>query len=382
MRQGLTVSVTWMIQSKEVNMEYIIFLTYRCNLNCSYCFASNVVFDNNSAKYSLSDDKSNQIISFIKRDILKRKSKDNSIVFFGGEPTLVPHVIDYIIRETSDLNLKYSIYTNGLLLDRIPKYILSKLDTILIAIDGDKAVHEIYKPVGSYDKILRNVRSIRNEFQGELIARITMEEKTDIYKSVTNLLDDFDFVHWQIVNKPYFNDPKFLLASYAVNIDKLCDFWIDALANGIIYGIVPFIEIVSYLLTGIESGHESFWCGCGKEVMAIDVQGNIYQCDEYINRPDMILSSIEKQNVNLNYRPHTEIFEDCKKCSISSICLGRCKKSLETLSPEQLRIYCSLTHMLISKLDSQIDTIREIITQNQWEMDCFPHSIYNTEVIP
>lgn len=363
-------------------MEYIIFLTYRCNLNCSYCFASNVVFDKDLTKYSLSDDRTNQLINFIKHDILRRKSKDNSIVFFGGEPTLVPNIIDYIINETRNLDLKYSIYTNGLLLDRIPKHILLKLDTILVAIDGDKTVHETYKPVGSYDRIIKNVRYIKNEFQGELIARITMEEKTDIYKSVTNLLDDFDFVHWQIVNKPYFNNPEFLVESYAINIEKLCNFWVDALANGIIYNIVPFIEITSYLLTGIENGRESFWCGCGKEIMAIDVQGNIYQCDEYINRPDMILSSINELNVSLNYRAHTKIFEDCKKCDISSICLGRCKKSLETLPPEQLRIYCSLTRVLISKLDSKIDIIRKIIKQNQWAINRFPRSVYNTEIIP
>lgn len=371
-----------MNQSKENNMEYIIFLTYRCNLKCPYCFASNVVFDENSSKYCLSDSNTDQLIKFIKRDVSRRSSKNNSIVFFGGEPLLIPDVIDYIIKATSDLNLKYSIYTNGLLLDVIPQQILLKLNTILVAIDGDKRAHETYKPVGSYEKILEKVRRIRTIFPGELIARITMEEKTNIYESVTNLLDAFDFVHWQIVNKPYFDNPQSLLESYSYNINRLCNFWIDALDKGVIYNIIPFNEIMSHLIADDLNGYQSFWCGCGQDVMAIDVEGHIYQCDEYINKPESSISSIQLQDVDLNYKSHTELFNDCKNCSISSICLGRCRKSLETLSIEQIRIYCSLTHILIETLEANVEQVRRIISQNQWSINFFPHSIYNTEIIP
>lgn len=363
-------------------MEYIIFLTYRCNLKCPYCFASNVVFDENSSKYCLSDSNKEQLIKFIKHDILIRSSKDNSIVFFGGEPTLVPDTIDYIINQTSGLNLKYSIYTNGLLLDAIPQHILLKFNTILVAIDGDKSAHETYKPAGSYEKVIKKIQNIRNIFPGELIARITMEENTNIFESVTNLLNIFDFVHWQIVNKPHFDDPQALLESYSFNLDRLCNLWVETLAKGIIYNIVPFNEIMSHMLVEDLNGHKSFFCGCGQDVMAIDVEGRIYQCDEYINKPNSNVSSIQSQDVDLNYKSHTEIFDDCKDCSISSICLGRCRKSLETLSTEQIRTYCSLTYILIKKLETKVEQVRKIIIQNQWNIDCFPHPIYNTEIIP
>lgn len=362
-------------------MEYIIFLTYRCNLKCAYCFANNVVIGEKSS-YCLSIDKTNQIINYIKEDISKRSSTKNSIVFFGGEPTLVPELIDYFIDKTSELDLTYSIYTNGLLLDHIPQNIISKLNTILVAIDGDKTAHETYKPIGSYEKIINNVRKIKKFFHGELIARITMEENTNIFKSVITLLDDFDFVHWQIVNKPYFNSPETLIESYKFNINKLCNYWIESLSKGIIHNIIPFIEITSYLLAGKKNNKRSFWCGCGNDVMAIDINGNIYQCDEYINRPDRSISTIDKKNINLNYKSHTDLFVDCKNCNISSICLGRCRKSLETLPPEQIRIYCSLTNILIEKIESNLDLIKFSMEKKQLNISNFPHSLYNTEVIP
>lgn len=377
-------SETQAIQSKENNMEYIIFLTYRCNLRCPYCFASNVVFNQSPSKYCLSDENIRQLTKFIRHDISRRYSKDNSIVFFGGEPTLALDTIDYIIKETSDLNLKYSIYTNGLLLDTIPQHLLSKLNTILVAIDGDKRAHETYKPIGSYDKVIRAVQKIRGLYPGELIARITMEENTNIYESVTNLLKDFDFVHWQIVNKPSFNNSKALIESYTCNINKLVDFWIDAMAGGVIYNIIPFNEIMLRLISADLNDCPSFLCGCGKDVMAIDVEGRIYQCDEYINKPNGSISSIFSQDrdVDLNYKSHTELFDDCKTCNISSICLGRCRKALETCSTAQIRTYCSLTHILIEKLATEVESVRNIITHNQWSINCFPHSIYKTEIIP
>ena len=337
-------------------MEYIIFLTYRCNLRCSYCFASNVVFHNES-DYSLSSQKTNQIIEFIKRDIFKRRSEDNSIVFFGGEPTLVPGIINEIINNTKGLGLRYSIYTNGLLLDLLPQHILDQLNSILVAIDGDKKTHELYKPVGSFDKIINNVSKVRNNFNGELIARITMEEETDIFWSVTNLLNEFDFVHWQIVNKPYFNDPLLLIKRYEKNIKKLYDYWINALSHGNIYNIIPFNEIMTYILSN-QKVENSFWCGCGKSVMAIDINGKVYQCDEYINRPNSCIGSIDDQDIILKYSPHSEICTVCRNCSISSICLGRCKKSLETLPLDNLQVYCSLTKILINQLCSNARDFR------------------------
>lgn len=167
---------------------------------------------------TISDIKIEQICKYIENDIAINNRKNNSIVFFGGEPSLVPDIILRIIERTSYLNLNYSIYTNGLLLNNLPDILLEKLQTILIAIDGDKKSHETYKPIGSYEKAINNIKCIRNKTNAQIIGRITMEENTNIYMSVKNLLEIFDFVHWQILNKTSFNDPQKLEKNYRIQI--------------------------------------------------------------------------------------------------------------------------------------------------------------------
>lgn len=362
-------------------MEYILFLTYRCNLNCSYCFAKNMVHNIATNQMNITDENLDAICKFIEADIAINKRQNNSIVFFGGEPSLVPELILEIIEKTAHLKLKYSIYTNGLLLDVLPNALLEKLQSILIAIDGDKNVHERYKPKGSYDKIINNVKLIKQRTSAQLIARITMEEDTNIYQSVKNLLDTFDFVHWQIVNKNSFLDSTTLIQTYSTNVNRLFQEWIEKLKLGRIQHIIPFNRIVFSLLTNEKAC--SFRCGCGSSILAIDIAGNIYTCDEYIENQNNAIGSIFDDNFNLiSYKKHTDLFQDCSNCEVSSICLGRCRKELETQPIEHIRIYCTLSKILINTIKNHLNEIRAIITNQHLDLNQLHTEIYNTEIIP
>lgn len=361
-------------------MEYILFLTYRCNLNCEYCFAKNVVHDRRNV-LSLTHNSIDKICKYIENDIVINNRTDNSIVFFGGEPSLVPGIISEIIDKTTHLNLNYSIYTNGLLLDRLPDQLLEKLHSILVAIDGDKSVHEKYKPIGSYDSIINNVRLIKPKTDAQIIARITMEEETNIYKSVEKLLFDFDYVHWQIVNKDSFNNSKKLVHNYEKNIFLLFNHWLDSLNNGIILNIIPFNRIVLSILTNEQLS--SFRCGCGSSIQAIDVNGNIYSCDEYIENKNKIIGNIIDNKYDIvKYKSHLELFEDCKNCTVSQICLGRCRKLLESKKAEHIRTYCKLSKILINTILNSIEDIKRIISEQNINIEQFHTEIYDTEIIP
>lgn len=361
-------------------MEYILFLTYCCNLSCEYCFAKDLVH-NNKGNATISQEHINRICNYIKSDIILNHRKNNSIVFFGGEPSLVPDVIIDIINKTYDLNLKYSIYTNGLLIDKLPDILLEKMQTILVAIDGYKESHERFKPQGSYEQIINNVQSIRNRTNAQIIGRITLEEESNIFYSVKNILKYFDFVHWQIVNKNDFVNPEKFINDYKNNVNDLFAYWKESLKNGVVLNIIPFNRIVLSLLTNEKSA--SFRCGCGSSIQAIDIDGNIYSCDEYINQTSQSIGNINSNAHNLiKYKSHIELFADCGKCDISNICLGRCRKSLETQPPKLIKIYCALTHILVDMILQSLDEIRDIITSQKIDWKRLHTEIYNTEIIP
>lgn len=362
-------------------MEYILFLTYRCNLNCQYCFAKSLVHNNKKNKATISAENIAKFCRYIEKDISINNRQNNSIVFFGGEPSLVPEVILDIIEKTSHLNLRYSIYTNGLLLDRLPISLLKQLQTILVAIDGDKECHETYKPKGSYDLIIDKVKLIRNKTDAQIIARITMEEETNIDVSVSNLLNHFDFVHWQIVNKNTFNNSGKLIENYRQNVKSLFDKWKLSLKGGIVLNIIPFNRIVYSLITNETT--ISFRCGCGTSIQAIDINGNIYLCDEFIEDQSNTVANIQDDNYKaVSYKSHIELFNDCNNCDVSTICLGRCRKCLETQPPNQIRTYCELTKILIHMIIDSIEEIKDIIFDKKINLDSLRSEIYNTEIIP
>ena len=262
-------------------MEYALYFTYRCNLSCEYCFIKNFVGSEDKENKTITPETIKQVCQYIENDIKTNAREDNWLAFSGGEPCMEPGVILDLMAGTSHLNLRYAMYTNGMLLNRLPDELLEKMHCFLIAIEGDKKIHESYKPTGSYDKILSNVKEIKRRTTAETIARLTIQENSNICRSVGDLADHFDFVYWQIVNKDSFDNPKAFIDNYTLNIPKLFDSWKEALKRGRVLNYIPFSRIV---LSQIENKTiPSFWCGSGSDHQAIDMHGNIYTCDEFLD---------------------------------------------------------------------------------------------------
>lgn len=87
-----------------------IMLTYRCNLQCPYCFANEFV---NRQSADISRDHFEQALDFI------TKSGFTKIGLIGGEPLLHPDFAWFMQRLIDDERVKMiQVYTNGLLMDR------------------------------------------------------------------------------------------------------------------------------------------------------------------------------------------------------------------------------------------------------------------------
>ncbi|WP_461210677.1 radical SAM protein [Desulfocurvus sp. DL9XJH121] len=84
-----------------------IFVTYRCNLACSYCFAREL-----HTEYP--DDLSPE--NFARLLAWMRGAGMPSVAFIGGEPTLHPRLVE-MIAETVDAGTAAVLFTNGLFPD-------------------------------------------------------------------------------------------------------------------------------------------------------------------------------------------------------------------------------------------------------------------------
>ncbi len=145
--------------------------------------------------------------------------------------------------------------TNGLLLDRLEPSYVNRFHTILVSIDGDEALTDFYRGAGTFRKVVDNLKLIKkNGFSGELIARMTVMENTEIYEQVRWLLqnDEFSFssVHWQLNAGFWKNDfarrdfKRWSEESYNPGIRGLVKFWVDHMEEkGVVLRLYPLLGL-------------------------------------------------------------------------------------------------------------------------------------------
>lgn len=352
-------------------------------MRCSYCSISNVRMDTSRDSKKLDNETISSIIRYIEQDINKNKHNDNRLIFFGGEPLLVPDILNKIIKKTAHLNLKYLIYTNGSLLNQLPLEILNEMSVVFVSIDGNKLNHEKYRGINSYDLIVQNLMKLKATGKSHIIGRMTPEEDTNIYDSVINVLPLVDSVHWQLVNKPKFNDIDNFLENYKKGITSLCDFWISNLRKGEVKQIIPFQAVTSSLLANNNDKPDMFRCGALRTLQVIDIYGNIYYCDEQVGNKDRIVGHVNNghnlKTINTNPKKFSR---GCSTCNILNICRGRCWKCLSEYDDEQILGYCKLTKALVETLSNNLTTIKNIMDKNHLKIADIYKGPYYTEEIP
>ncbi|NHJ39664.1 MAG: 4Fe-4S cluster-binding domain-containing protein, partial [Asgard group archaeon] len=159
-------------------MNYFIILTRTCNLKCNYC-GEDATF-----KY-LPIDIAYHIKSL--EDFIKKDNSEITIQFYGGEPLLRISLMQMIMDSIENVK-HWSVQTNAINLHKLPKDYLNKFSAILVSIDGRIDVTDYNRGEGVYNKIIKNCILTRERgFKGDLIARMTISENSDIFEDVKHL---------------------------------------------------------------------------------------------------------------------------------------------------------------------------------------------------
>jgi len=374
-------------------MFFHIILTTECNLQCRYCFGEaledvDADFPDFEIDYCLPKRISYDV------DLLNRfcrQDPDCVLTFYGGEPLLC---IDEIKQIMDSVKAKhFLIQTNGLLLDRLEPEYVNRLHAILISIDGDEALTDFYRGKGTFRKVVNNLKLIRrNGFKGELIARMTVMEQTDIYKQVKWLLnnDEFPFssVHWQLNAGFWKNDfsrrdfKKWSQENYNLGVRKLVKFWVDYMENkGKVSKLYPFLGIAQSLL--LEEKQTLLRCGAGWINYAIQTDGYIAPCPTMWGIKNYYLGHISRTSP-LKLKK-ISFSEPCTKCDIFRICGGRCLYANVTKrwNPKAYGLVCNTVRNLVNTISEEIPRIRELIKVGKVGLKDFEFMKFNgCEIIP
>jgi putative peptide-modifying radical SAM enzyme len=372
-------------------MFYHVILTDSCNLCCSYCRGkafetlsggeTPVAIDQTlppDLSYNLCD-----LSSFIMRD------PDPVITFYGGEPLMRMDLVQSIMDDLE--GVRFMIQTNGTLLHRLGPDYINRMETILISVDGPEELTDSNRGDGTFGRVQKNIqRIIAGGFSGELIARMTVTEQTDIRSAVGYLSSNeqyaFSSIHWQIDAdfSGDYSDRNFtawMTGNYNPGIKALISDWVEIMEQeGRVARWYPFLQTAEDLLQGKSS---RLRCGCGYANYTIMTDGHIGPCPVMIGMKDSYIGHITTANpLTL---PVMNLTGSCTECEIFGFCGGRCLFGDVTRPwpPDQKSMFCQSVHNLHDGLKAAVPAIRDLLQSGRISMEDFSHVRYNgCEIIP
>ena len=305
-------------------------VAHTCNLNCSYCFASQGKFHGERALMSYEVGK--QAMDFLVANSGTRHNLE--VDFFGGEPLMnfdvVKQVVAYArsIEKQHNKNFRFTLTTNGVLIDDdVIEYANKEMSNVVLSLDGRKEVHDRfrvdYAGNGSWEKIvpkfqkLVEARGGKNYYMRGTFTHLNPDFLEDIKVSMEPVVcAKDDPMHLTEEDLPVVYEQYEKLAELMLQKDKEGDpftfyhYMIDLKGGPCIYKRI--------------SG-----CGSGTEYMAVTPWGDLYPCHQFVGEEKFKLGDIwkgvtakETQDDFASCNVYAR--EECRNCWARLYCAGGC----------------------------------------------------------
>ena len=314
-------------------------IAHTCNLNCSYCFASQGKYHGERAVMSFEVGK--QALDFLIANSGSRRNLE--VDFFGGEPLVNFQVVKDLVAYARSIekehgkNFRFTLTTNGLLIDEdVIEFANRECHNVVLSLDGRKEIHDRfrvdYAGNGSFDRIVPKFQQLvkaRNG-QGYYMRGTFTHANPDFLKDIQVMLDlGFNELSMEpVVAAP--DDPSALTeedkAIVMEQYEKLAMLMLDKDREG-----KPF-TFYHYMidLTGGPCIYKRIsGCGSGTEYMAVTPWGDLYPCHQFVGEEKFKLGDVWKGVDNTEIQ--NEFLEcnvyarpECRDCWARLYCSGGC----------------------------------------------------------
>ena len=314
-------------------------VAHTCNLNCSYCFASQGKYHGDRAIMSLEVGK--KALDFLIENSEGRRNLE--VDFFGGEPLMNFDMIKELVayarkrEKEANKNFRFTLTTNGVLVDDdVIKFANQEMSNVVLSLDGRKEVHDRYRVDyagnGSWEKIVPKFQYFVKERDNKnyYMRGTFTHANPDFVKDIEEMLSlGFTELSMEpVVCAP--DEPSALtqedLPIVLEQYEKLADLMLKRRKEG-----KPF-TFYHYMLD-LKSGPCIYkrisGCGSGTEYMAVTPWGDLYPCHQFVGEEKFKLGNIwtgvdntvvqdEFAACNVYTRP------ECKDCWAKLYCSGGC----------------------------------------------------------
>ena len=314
-------------------------VAHTCNLNCSYCFASQGKYHGERAMMSFEVGK--RALDFLIENSGTRKNLE--VDFFGGEPLMnfqvVKDLVAYArsIEQEKGKRFRFTLTTNGVLVDdEVIQWANKECSNVVLSLDGRKEIHDRfrvdYAGNGSWEKIVPKFQKFVQARGGkDYYMRGTFTHNNpDFLKDIQQMLD-LGFT--ELSMEPVVcaaGDPSALteedLPIVMEQYEKLAELMLERDREG-----RPF-TFYHYMidLTGGPCIYKRIsGCGSGTEYMAVTPWGDLYPCHQFVGEERFKLGNIwdgvtnteiQSEFAACNVYAHPE----CRDCWARLYCSGGC----------------------------------------------------------
>ena len=314
-------------------------VAHTCNLNCSYCFASQGKYNGERAVMSFEVGK--QALDFLVAHSGTRRNLE--VDFFGGEPLMNFDVVKQLtayarsIEKDAHKNFRFTLTTNGMLIDDdVIDFCNREMSNVVLSLDGRKEVHDRfrvdYAGNGSWERIVPKFRKLVAARGGKnyYMRGTFTHNNPDFLNDIRTMLDlGFTELSMEpVVCAP--DDPSALTAEDRALVmkqyEELAELMLERERQG-----KPF-TFYHYMLD--LSGGPCIYkrisgCGSGTEYMAVTPWGDLYPCHQFVGDEHFRLGDIwngldnpevqgEFAACNVYAKP------ECRDCWARLYCSGGC----------------------------------------------------------
>ena len=316
-----------------------IHIAHTCNLNCSYCFASQGKYHGDRAMMSFEVGK--RALDFLVENSGTRRNLE--VDFFGGEPLMnfdvVKQMVAYArsIEKEHNKNFRFTLTTNGLLIDDdVIDFANKEMSNVVLSLDGRKEIHDRYRVDyagnGSWERIVPKFQKLveARKGKGYYMRGTFTHANPDFLKDIQQMLDlGFTELSMEpVVSAP--NDPEALtqddLQVVMDQYEKLAELMLERDKEQ-----RPF-TFYHYMidLTGGPCIYKRIsGCGSGTEYMAVTPWGDLYPCHQFVGEDKFKLGDIWQGVTNTDIQDEFAACNvyarpDCKDCWAKLYCSGGC----------------------------------------------------------
>ena len=314
-------------------------VAHTCNLNCSYCFASQGKYHGERAVMSFEVGK--RALDFLIEHSGRRRNLE--VDFFGGEPLMnwdvVKQLVAYArsIEKEAGKNFRFTLTTNGLLIDdEVIDFCNREIGNVVLSLDGRKEIHDRfrvdYAGNGSWERIVPKFQKLVAARGGKnyYMRGTFTHANPDFLQDIRQMLDlGFTELSMEpVVCAP--DDPSALtpddIELVKQQYEELAELMRQRDKEGRPF---TFYHYMIDLSGGPCIYKRISGCGSGTEYMAVTPWGDLYPCHQFVGEERFRLGDIwhgldnpevqgEFAACNVYAKP------ECTDCWAKLYCSGGC----------------------------------------------------------